>query len=607
MKILSENFSIKQTVALVVGTGLLIAIFSIAIGLNMSEQVEHVVGELDTLQSTALRQDLLGELESNLGYGGAIHDFKNYVLRGQKKYIERFREKSMAVLSAIETLRKQSITPEEVGHLAAIEGVLRNYMGHGEKIQQLIEVGKMPDEIDTIVKVDDKPALDAIAALQKRHADERDARQSELSEHLISLQQVAFVAAVASPAALLLLTGVMVIALFRIRRVIGGEPQVVEQVTRRVAEGELSIADEFRDQQTSGILDSTLKSVASTANVVHRTRDIATTVDASVDGILKKVDDLRTRFVSQQGNIKNTARTMWQMTEITHKNAASAERANQLASEATQSSLQGSEVVKRAICAMDQINSASERIADIITVIDEIAFQTNLLALNAAVEAARAGDHGKGFAVVAAEVRNLAQRSATAAKEIEGLIADSTSKVDDGTVLVNAAGEALKEIFDSVEKVNEVVAEMALSNKQQASGIDDVNNAISQIEQVRAANEKQVLDIASECELLDGRAAELMQTIGFFRTGESTLMNQNSESSQAISAKLQDEMSPEVWESSEPFPNLEEPHYEPANHQKGASNNNWNGKERRSATRPWKDQSAADNAGRSDNQGWDSF
>ncbi len=423
----------------------------------------------------------------------------------------------------------------------------------------------------------------------------------------MSLQQAAFVEAVASPAALLLLTGLMVTALFRIRRVIGGEPQVVEQVTRRVAEGELSIADEFRDQQTSGILDSTLKSVASTANVVHRTRDIATTVDASVDGILKKVDDLRARFVSQQGNIKNTARTMWQMTEITHKNAASAERANQLASEATQSSLQGSEVVKRAICAMDQINSASERIADIITVIDEIAFQTNLLALNAAVEAARAGDHGKGFAVVAAEVRNLAQRSATAAKEIEGLIADSTSKVDDGTVLVNAAGEALKEIFDSVEKVNEVVAEMALSNKQQASGIDDVNNAISQIEQVRAANEKQVLDIASECELLDGRAAELMQTIGFFRTCESTLMNQNSESSHAVSATLQDEMPSEVWESPEPFPDLEEPHYEPNNHQKDTSNNNWNGKERRSATRPWKDQSAAVKAGRSDNQGWDSF
>ena len=135
MKILSENYSIKQTVALAVGTGLLIAIFSIAIGLNMSKQVEHVVDELGTLQSTAIKQDLIGELESNFGYGGAIHNFKNYVLRGQKKYIDRFREKSMAALSAIEAYRKQSITPEEVSYLAAIEGVIRNYMEHGEKIQ----------------------------------------------------------------------------------------------------------------------------------------------------------------------------------------------------------------------------------------------------------------------------------------------------------------------------------------------------------------------------------------------------------------------------------------------------------------------------------------
>ena len=609
MKALIGNFSIKQTVVLAVATGLVVAILSIVVGLDTNARVNHLIGHIDEYtHTTAAKRDLLGELESNLGYGGAIHTFKNAVLRGKTKYIERFREKSNSALAAIAAYRKQQVTEEEAAHLAAIEAVVRKYMVQGQTVQRLIEAGKTPDEIDAAVKVNDQPALAAISALGETLIADRNTYQQELAKDLDALRQMAFIEALASPIALLLLTVLMVIALFHIRRVIGGEPQTVEQITRRVAEGELSIADEFQGKNTSGILDSTLRSVASTATVVHRTRDIATTVDTSVDGIMEKVEELRERFVNQQGNIKNTAKTMWQMTEITHKNAASADLANQLSTEATQSSLQGSEVVKQAIDAMDQINTASERIADIITVIDEIAFQTNLLALNAAVEAARAGDHGKGFAVVAAEVRNLAQRSATAAKEIEGLIEDSTSKVNDGTVLVNAAGEALKEIYDSVEKVNEVVAQMASSNKQQATGIDEVNAAVGRIEKVRAANEKQVLQIAADCDLLDRQAAELMKTIGFFRTGETSMLGQTLASSTPAGSDFQQEIGAAAWESPEPFADLDEPPYEATKTQADTSNNSWNGKERRSATRPWNHRvSAAPSSQTSDSHDWDSF
>jgi methyl-accepting chemotaxis protein len=296
---------------------------------------------------------------------------------------------------------------------------------------------------------------------------------------------------------------------------------------------------------------------------------------------------------------------MQQMTAITHQNAKSAELANELSVQANKSSVKGSEVVKKAIDAMEEINTSSQRISDIITVIDEIAFQPNLLALNAAVEAARAGEHGKGFAVVATEVRNLAQRSATAAKEIETLIADSTHKVNDGTVLVNAAGEALKEIFDSVEKVSEVVAEMASSNKQQSMGIGEVNESISRIESVRSSNEQQVIDIEEDCTLLDRQATELLETIEFFKTDAGGSVPEYDE---PLVLSERDGMAPEPsgsWVATDPVAGG----MVSASADESDEVEGWDGHERRSAARPWAAQSRSRNmvpkAG--DQQDWDNF
>ena len=607
MKVLGGKFSIKQTVVLVAAAGLLIAVFSILISLNTNHRVDHLIGHIkEHAQTTRVKQDLFNELEANLGYGGVIHNFKNYILRSDEKYIAHFREKVRAVLADIDAYRKQNLTEEEAADLAALEAVVRTYLRQAEMAQHLIMAGKTPAEIDTAVEVDDQPALAAITGLREKLEAEDARYQQELSSHLHEVKKMALLNEMVSPAALLLLTGLVVIALFRIRRVIGGEPQAVEQVTRRVAEGNLDIATEFHDQTTSGILDATLRSVASISSVVHQTGDIAKTVDTSVDHIKGQVDELTERFASQRSNIRHTADRMTQMTEITHQNAASAELANKLTTEATQSALQGSEVVKQVVDAMGQINAASERIANIITVIDEIAFQTNLLALNAAVEAARAGDHGKGFAVVATEVRNLAQRSATAAKEIEGLIADSRSKVNDGTGLVNAAGSALEKIFESVEKVDGVVTEMAASNKQQAVGIDEVAILIGQVESVRTANETQVQAIAADCELLDRQANELMQTIGFFRTGRREASDFQLTSSTDFDTRT--DASIEAWALSEPFADVQALSHDSDSRQVAEVGNGWHGEERRSATRPWGDrQTAGSNSLRSDDQDWDAF
>ena len=608
MNSLMGKLSIRQTIILAIATGMLIAGFSVVLGMDTSSRVDRLVADIEQYTATTARKrDLLGKLESSMGYGGAIHNFKNYVLRGKEKYLSRFREKSAAVIDAIEAYRSLGVSPQERDALAAIESVVRKYRAQGDIIQRLSNEGKTSDQIDKVVKIDDSPALGGISTLTSLLVEARNGYQTRLADNLGTLQKMALGEAIAAPAALTFLTVLMVVALLRIRHVIGGEPQTVELITRRVAEGELDIADEFRDRQTEGILDSTLRSVASVSNVVHRAREIADIVDRSVDGIKDKVNELKERFVKQQGNIQKTAQTMIQMTEITHKNAASADLANKLAHEATQTSVRGSDVVKEAIDAMGEINGASEKIADIITVIDEIAFQTNLLALNAAVEAARAGEHGKGFAVVATEVRNLAQRSATAAKEIEGLIEDSTRKVNDGAVLVNAAGDALKEIFESIEKVSEVVAEMASSNQQQASGIEQVNTAIGRIETVRGANERQVLEIAEECRLLDRQADELISTIGFFRTGTELPPLERIALSERDAG-----IDVETWDSPDPFPEIDDAvptaAPQPATAAvKSPAGGSWDGVERRSANRPWSGQSPATSRGISDSQDWDSF
>ena len=199
------------------------------------------------------------------------------------------------------------------------------------------------------------------------------------------------------------------------------------------------------------------------------------------------------------------------------RNADSASAANQLAHVARDKAQSGGAVISNAIAAMDDIDESSKHIANIITVIDEIAFQTNLLALNAAVEAARAGEQGKGFAVVASEVRNLAGRSASAAKEIQDLIEDSVAKVESGAKLVNQSGKTLGEIVESVEKVSEIVAEIASASLQQSTGIDQINQSMTHMDNITNQNAGLVQQSASASEAMEQRARDLTNELSFFK------------------------------------------------------------------------------------------
>jgi methyl-accepting chemotaxis protein len=222
----------------------------------------------------------------------------------------------------------------------------------------------------------------------------------------------------------------------------------------------------------------------------------------------------------QASSLEQTAASLEEITGTASRNADSAREASGLASGACRTAESGSQVVTATVAAMAAIDEASRRIAEIIATVDEIAFQTNLLALNAAVEAARAGEHGRGFAVVAAEVRGLALRSAGASKEIKGLIGDSVGKVEAGAGLVNQSGRALADIVAAVRRVTDIVAEIAAASREQSTGVEQVNRAVTQMDQVVQANAAQTQELSATAQALAGRAAELQTLVARFDLGE---------------------------------------------------------------------------------------
>jgi methyl-accepting chemotaxis protein len=257
-----------------------------------------------------------------------------------------------------------------------------------------------------------------------------------------------------------------------------------------------------------------------TMTLITSVKTAAQQVHAGAEEISRGNTDLSQRTEEQASSLEETASSMEQMTSSVKQTADNAGQANQLAVAARQQAEKGGAIVGSAVTAMSQINTSSKKIADIISVIDEIAFQTNLLALNAAVEAARAGEQGRGFAVVASEVRSLAGRSATAAKEIKGLIQDSVAKVEEGSKLVDESGKALGDIVASVKRVTDIVSEIAAASAEQSSGIDQVGKAIMQMDEVTQQNAALVEEAAAASQSIVEQAQAMNQLVARYRVGE---------------------------------------------------------------------------------------
>ncbi len=294
-------------------------------------------------------------------------------------------------------------------------------------------------------------------------------------------------------------------------------------VIGQAAEGDLTVRvgasgrDEIGQMATS--MDAFLEKLHGTlCQVAQASAQVA----SAAQQLSASSDHLAGGAQAQAASIEETASSLEEMTSTVRQNAESARQANEVATGSQEAADEGGRVVGSAVAAMGEITRASHKIGEIIGVIDEIAFQTNLLALNAAVEAARAGEQGRGFAVVAAEVRSLAQRSATSAKEIKSLIGDTLQKVQDGSVLVNTSGKKLNEIVGSVKQVSTFVGEIATASHEQASGIDQVNRAVSQMDQVVQNNSAQTEELSATAEELSSQAEGLRALVAKFKLGAET-------------------------------------------------------------------------------------
>jgi methyl-accepting chemotaxis protein len=347
----------------------------------------------------------------------------------------------------------------------------------------------------------------AESALLEQRQEQAHAMQTSMSRTLVGGGIVALVLAI-------------VIALNLARNITAPLRRAVD-LAKQVAQGDLTARVEATSKDETGELMAALKEMNdSLVSIVTRVRAGTDTIANASTEISAGNQDLSSRTEQQAGSLEETASSMEELTSTVKQNADNAKSANQLAAAASETAAQGGAVVSQVVQTMGAINESANKIVDIIAVIDGIAFQTNILALNAAVEAARAGEQGRGFAVVASEVRNLAQRSANAAKEIKVLISDSVDKVEAGSRLVDQAGATMGNVVSSVKRVSDIIGEIAAASEEQQSGIEQVNEAITQMDQVTQQNAALVEEATAAAEAMREQAAGLAELVGTFKVDE---------------------------------------------------------------------------------------
>ena len=326
-------------------------------------------------------------------------------------------------------------------------------------------------------------------------------------------------------------------------RQLGGEPRQAADVARRIAEGDLATAVPVRAGDSTSLMAAMHAMQTALTQTVATVRHNAESVATASEQIAQGNSDLSGRTEEQAASLEQTAATMNELGTTVTNNADNARQANQLALSASAVAQQGGEVVGEVVETMKGINDSSRKIAEIISVIDGIAFQTNILALNAAVEAARAGEQGRGFAVVAGEVRSLAQRSADAAKEIKSLITASVERVEQGSALVDKAGATMDEVVASIRRVTDMVGEISTASVEQASGVAQVGQAVTQMDQMTQQNSALVEESAAAADSLKSQAKALVQVVAAFKLA--------GDAQAAVSTPTPAAAVPAAWEGTE--------------------------------------------------------
>ncbi|WP_313174758.1 methyl-accepting chemotaxis protein [Massilia sp.] len=467
-----------------------------------------------------------------------IQEWKNTLLRGKDeaeraKYWQAFQDSERQVAQQVAKLGadlptgKQRDLIEQFGRAHAQMGqdFRRGY-------EQFVAAGFEASVGDLAVKGKDRAPSELLAELNEQivaatHESVAAAEASSKRATLLSL------------IAMVLGSGAAIVAGVLVSRSIVRPLGRAVEVAQTVAAGDLRTRIEVTSNDETGQLLRALKDMnASLKQIVSKVRSGAETISVASDEIATGNMDLSSRTEQQAGALEETASSMEELTSTVKQNADNARQASQLAISACDVALKGGDVVERAVTTMASISESSKQIVDIIGVIDGIAFQTNILALNAAVEAARAGEQGRGFAVVASEVRNLAQRSATAAKEIKALIGDSVERVEAGSVLVNETGTTMTEIVASVKRVMDIMAEISAASVEQGAGIEQINIAVTEMDTTTQQNAALVEEAAAAAQALREQTAALNEVVGVFKLDGDVLVAKEAPAARAKPVRL---------------------------------------------------------------------
>jgi len=511
--------NLKVGTRLGLGFGAVLLLLAISIGVSIYSQ-----GELANNTDDIVTETYPKVLQAQL-----IMNHNNKIARSLRNALLIRDETKAAKEISVVAERRKDIDVE----LKKLDGMVKS--GKGRELFEALVAARKPygDSLDEVLRLRREGNIDAavdemlgkLRALQMTYMDAVDALISHQSESM-ERARISAETTYKDSRNLAIMLGLLSLAVGagtawtitrQLLRQLGGEPSDVTVIAGKIASGDLAVPITLRDGDQGSLLSAIQGMRDSLADIVGQVRSGADNIVSAATEIASGNMDLSSRTEQQAGSLEETASSMEELTATVKQNTENTRQANTLAQTASDIAQQGGVVVSDVVKTMDAINDSAKKIVDIISVIDGIAFQTNILALNAAVEAARAGEQGRGFAVVASEVRTLAQRSASAAKEIKALIDDSVGKVGAGTELVGEAGATMEKIVAAVQSVTAIMAEISTANNEQEAGIEQINHAIAEMDAVTQQNAALVEEAAAAAEAQQDQAHQLVQLVGVFK------------------------------------------------------------------------------------------